>query len=713
MADLDVARSLVAAGIPVVVCRPHTHSRRCLGNCRKELDQPAGWSTVTAGECRERLETFRPGTDVLAMVSGHGIDVVDEDPKSGGSLDNMPPFEYFGEVRTPSGGRHRYVASTFYGKVHGFSTSAGFVGDYAGGTASAGGRLLVYLPGSTRPKYPNRSYEWVDPLDIEAALDSLPDPDLVNTLEAAGASMSAVAGTTAVAVHEAWEWLEALPDRTDECEYGRSAVSALLLEATRTDPGDPLRGRHGWLSRAVTRLVELSSTGCVDRADFEAVGRVFREIKPEAESDEEIRAVQWAIANAKGRSGCLLHTSGGVALEADTNQENDFWECRPFLSHMRAFAQARLAGPYATLLVALTQVSGAIDYRWVLPPTVGRAAPLNLYTCLVGDSSGGKGAATGAAQDAIQFVNADPAEWHKPGSGEGLVSLYIKSDKDGEEIIRRAVILDVPEAAQLKSLVQRRGQTFDSLITSGWSGEPLGFSYRSVDSRGTVPKLAYRLSMVIGAQFGMAESILAMEQIGLPQRMMWSSVFDPHPVDVDEPDPFPIVLPELPALIPPEGVRVSLAPIAKARVRDVRKQALRGEGLPDGIEGHDLQTRLRVACVLAFVDGRSEMNDEDWELSDHLFRISRDARNLVRNKQSKREEKQAIARVAGQRRAETFVQATRMDEAFEALQAQEKSHREKRLHPRSDCKRKCYRNALNKRFPDLNAVEVIDAYLYR
>lgn len=37
------------------------------------------------------------------MVSGHGVDVVDVDPKAGGSVDNLPPFRHYGVHTTPSG----------------------------------------------------------------------------------------------------------------------------------------------------------------------------------------------------------------------------------------------------------------------------------------------------------------------------------------------------------------------------------------------------------------------------------------------------------------------------------------------------------------------------------------------------------------------------------------------------------------------------------
>lgn len=184
---------LIAAGIPVVVCQPcpgYGRPGRCSWKRHEqgtvELHWPPDWQVVTADRCD--LSGFRPGTDTLAMVSGHGLDVVDVDTKDGkgGSADHLPPFKSFGMSRTPSGGEHHVVPSSGVGKIGGLATDAGFVGDYAGGRPDGSGRMLVYLPGSARPKYPTGEYVEVVPWDVEGCLAAHPDADLVVALAAAG-----------------------------------------------------------------------------------------------------------------------------------------------------------------------------------------------------------------------------------------------------------------------------------------------------------------------------------------------------------------------------------------------------------------------------------------------------------------------------------------------------------------------------------------------
>ncbi|WP_324276824.1 hypothetical protein [Blastococcus brunescens] len=128
------------------------------------------------------------------MVGGHGVDVVDVDTKDDGSVGHLPPFRSFGIHTTPSGGRHYLVRSTGIGKISPLATSAGHVGDYVGGTPNGGSRLLAFLPGSTRPKYPDAGYGIEQPVDLDELFDCGPDDDLIGALVHAGGSREGCRG---------------------------------------------------------------------------------------------------------------------------------------------------------------------------------------------------------------------------------------------------------------------------------------------------------------------------------------------------------------------------------------------------------------------------------------------------------------------------------------------------------------------------------------
>lgn len=192
MADTPDARPLgerlLAAGIPVVVVKPCPGPGRC-PDAEKHTEHFPAWGRVhSAEECD--LSAYRPGVDALALIGGHGIDLVDEDTKDGGSVDNLPPFKHFGVTRTPTGGRHFVVPSNGLGKISPLTTSQGRVGDYVGGRADGSGRLLGFLPGSVRskPEHEGRAYVEEEAWDIDGCLAATPDVDLLLALTASGGS---------------------------------------------------------------------------------------------------------------------------------------------------------------------------------------------------------------------------------------------------------------------------------------------------------------------------------------------------------------------------------------------------------------------------------------------------------------------------------------------------------------------------------------------
>lgn len=109
---LAFARRLVAAGVPVFAAPP--------GGTVDGYQLPTGWQGIRADP--KRLDVWRPGW-ALAAVCGHGLDVVDVDPRNGGDealagllAAGILPRAY-AIVTTPRGGKHIYVASLGVGKT--------------------------------------------------------------------------------------------------------------------------------------------------------------------------------------------------------------------------------------------------------------------------------------------------------------------------------------------------------------------------------------------------------------------------------------------------------------------------------------------------------------------------------------------------------------------------------------------------------------------
>lgn len=347
MNDLELAQQLIDHGIPVVVCTPRRGWKS--GQTVADVVPPAGWNTITAAECD--LSKFRPGKDALAMVAGHGLDVVDLDAKAGASPADLPDFHYFGVHRTPSGGWHYFVPSTGYGKQSPLIVGMKAVGDYCGGTEDGASRLLAFLPGSTRPKYPGAHYTIEKQLDIAAALDSAPDERLLAMLVEAGCTRDGATPERAVDDAGAKAFLDRHRTKyARSCKYGRRAVADLLSEADVAATG----GRHGWATRSVNRVVELMRSGCATSDDYDRIEAALRRIKPEGGTDI-VSVLRWAIANANGTSKCSIHAIADATAVLDGLDGSDGLPERggdQILDEILAFGSRFIAWPSPEAAIA-------------------------------------------------------------------------------------------------------------------------------------------------------------------------------------------------------------------------------------------------------------------------------------------------------------------------------------------------------------------------
>ncbi|WP_222267413.1 hypothetical protein [Modestobacter marinus] len=638
-AALALALDLISHGVPVVVCTPNYAWSPAAPAGTPELIWPRGWSTITAEESRAQLATFRPGVDTLAMVSGHGVDVVDVDPKAGGSVDNLPAFRFYGVHTTPSGGRHYLVPSTGFAKMT-LTTTAGHVGDYLGGTVEGASRALAYLPGSSRPKYPGRVYRIEQQVDLDLLLDEDPDDELVAALEGAGGRRTGSPAKPAVTTTEvdAFRRLHAQattsPFMPVGCSYGQTAVRKLLAGMEAAVPGDQVHGRHATAQKAVIRVVELMRAGCATTADLDGIRAKLTQIKPEGDNFDDM--VAWALANADGGTGCAVHGAGGAVAAptaAPAPAAADLWDARPVLRHLHHFARARGVAPLAVLGVALARVVAATPVGYLLPPLVGGPGSLNLFVALVGPSGAGKGAARAAAEDAL-----DLAGWrdgldgstvlHTPdvGSGEGVVHQYARwQKKDGQEgvaQVRESVLFDVPEIDQATAVSSRQGSTLMPVLRKAWSGEALSFAYADPTKRLHVRAHSYRMALTAGVQPGRAGALLDDADGGTPQRFLWMPVTDPDMPRERPAEPQPWTVP-LPGRQATGRAVVFVCAEARDAITEAHWRRSRGEG--NALDGHALYAQLKVAAALADLDGHlgaAGVTVEDWQLAGLLMDVS-------------------------------------------------------------------------------------------
>jgi hypothetical protein len=172
MNDLDIARHLAASGIPVFIAwaDPSTATGYRL---------PRQWEKTQPDPAR--LKGWRPGMAVCAVM-GHGIDLMDVDPRHDGYASAFDLIEAgrwpraYGTAQSASGGWHRFIASlgvrSCDNLVPGIDLKAG---DHRGD-----GRGFAFLPPTVRVSKTTGQptvYRWADPPDMDA-LDAARATDL-------------------------------------------------------------------------------------------------------------------------------------------------------------------------------------------------------------------------------------------------------------------------------------------------------------------------------------------------------------------------------------------------------------------------------------------------------------------------------------------------------------------------------------------------------
>jgi hypothetical protein len=416
--------------------------------------------------------------------------------------------------------------------------------------------------------------------------------------------------------------------------------------------------------------------------------------------------LSWAVAQALAAD--LDEVRARVADKVPSGSQESlnsgvvaFWDERECLAHIRDFARGRMTSPWAVLGVALARVITTVPPYVVLPPTIGTEASLNLFVALVGPSGMGKGAAEGAARDALDMGEVFSAT---VGSGEGVAHLYSHwTAKTGVVRDRSAVLFTIPEVDVLTALGSRVGSTILSVLRSAFSGEKLGFSNASKERTLPLDRHTYRLCLILGVQPERAATLMNDADGGTPQRFLWLPTADPGVPDItpDAPDPQKMADQQWMRGNFPK-LRLDVPEVAVETIREAHRARLRGEG--DALDGHALLCRLKTAVALAVIDGRRNVTDDDWRLSGTVMAVSDATRNSV------------VARLAEQANIRTEAQGradgVRADAAAQSSDERAARRVSARLLGKVVDAGECSRNDLRKTLPGRDRVH-FDAALER
>lgn len=325
------------------------------------------------------------------------------------------------------------------------------------------------------------------------------------------------------------------------------------------------------------------------------------------------------------------------------------WVSRKVFRRLRDFARARRVSPWALLGCVLAIVAASVGPEVVLPPLVGSDGSLNLFVAVCGDSGSGKSAAMSAAEDFLQVIGGLNYLTTSPGSGEGLLTAYVryvppvKGTKDAEgvpahwEQYNRSALYFADEVQGLGALTGRTNSTLQPFLKTGWVGRLLATQNSSGETTRRVEPHAYRLVLVAGVQPEHAEVIFADIGGGFPQRWVWVPTNDPgrpaRDIVVDEPAPYVWDVPEVGVVGVNGRHRIEVCNSVREAVYAAQEATNRpiGSKAPgDTLDGHAVFAREKVAALLMLLDGRAgKITGEDWRLSGLIMAKSNETRDAV------------------------------------------------------------------------------------
>ena len=305
--------------------------------------------------------------------------------------------------------------------------------------------------------------------------------------------------------------------------------------------------------------------------------------------------------------------------------EGHFWESRESLKLIYDASISQMCAPWAVLACCAARALTLIPPEVTLPDIIGGRGSLNWFAAIVAKSGGGKGAANAVA---TQLVPGDILI-RGAGSGEGMIEAYNRKAEPQDHVT--AILFSVDEVDSIASLQARSGQTTMSVIRSGFSGEPLGYSYRGRSGE-KVEAHSYRMTMTVSVQPERAGGLFGDGGGGTPQRFMWFPGRDrrikadcaPWPTDAAG---FRRTL-QMADLrhLPYDGIPIP--PEAEQLIRITRERSMNGSD--DALDGHAVFCREKFAYALALFDGRTAINSDDWKLSGIAAAVSDWCRMRVR-----------------------------------------------------------------------------------
>lgn len=321
----------------------------------------------------------------------------------------------------------------------------------------------------------------------------------------------------------------------------------------------------------------------------------------------------------------------------------EFWNARDVLKHIRkaAWAEGRSADPafYGTV----ARLSGMKDHRINMRTGLMGRGSLNLYAAIVGDPGDGKTTGADAAVEMTPAKNPDFRDCMPLGSGEGIAEVFMgwTDEETGNRVtkatktanvgdpevvrvrkqVRHNAFFACDEGERLTQLSGRQGQTLEDTLRSAAMGGVLGSTNATEDRNRYVAKHSYSLGLLIGYQPSTVRQLLSGQGAGTPQRFFWSWAWDPKLPFERTANPGELALDPR---IHDAGGDIDMGFPESVRELIWRERVLRNQRkLQIGpFDGHRRLMTAKMAALLALLEGRFTVVEEDWELAEMVWTAS-------------------------------------------------------------------------------------------
>ena len=483
-------------------------------------------------------------------------------------------------------------------------------------------------------------YTWYEPDGSEATripeIDELPELPLRWSL-AFGKPNEAITGNVAAYQGSIQDWIDWLDDRAP------SHFTLELIEelASMTHIG------HNQLLQLLIRVRDLETQSWErgTRKAFDFVSqKYFATTNNPNPTDEFNKVLIWVIGKdwvpTEKSSKTAREILEGIIAQFKKEESKEFWQSRQILKEIYTLGRRKVISPFTLLGMTIIRVLNTVPWNIYYRSFRGTVA-LNSLAAFVGPTGTGKSLTLDATSSYIVFSDSPESmggdgSWKsviEPGSGEAIPDHYKTWKKDEDGLPgpawahpNRAAVFAFDEIGMLEARQGREGSTIIEYAKQGWSGSVLGRELAS--GKGVMLRAkTYRFSLFANVQPARAGLLFTAPAIagGLPSRFLFFNTQDP--LGKREFDPTPATVIRLPK-VNWEGVKYidALAVMNEAHKEESFK-AIDG-GIPE-LDSHLLLTRAKVAVALAVLDGRSELQDEDWELSEWVIQHSKATRDVV------------------------------------------------------------------------------------